>query len=394
MRSTEAYKELAGVARGYAAAGAALALGSTTYGVTGKGVESIMAGATTFKGTQEIFKSSATTLEDTTAAIFRGLGVKSEAEAIAEAQNIQAQSDLYGSEEKLNEKLDEVWDFLDSLLKEIDPTGANTKEAKSIIKSTIASEIKKNPEATEEELMDAVKKKLGQDESLSDVTDMIFNSKPETLQQFKDATTENADYRRRKEGYDMMQTASDLNLGAGLFAAMVGKRFRGSNIPPSDPQADFERHKRRFEKSLSKYDKHEDDYTDEEQAKAVKYQEKEAMAMQEAQSRILDTDSAEAKAVHDEMIKKLEDTTIELTDAAKQEVANEMKLLRDKLLKEIESSQERCYECRMTRAEKAAGNLTERKIAYVTAESTEKARAILGEIEGSLKDRFDIEFED
>lgn len=391
FRSTEAYKELAGVARGYASAGAALFLGATTYGVTGKGAESILVGTSAFKGTQEIFKSSATTMEDTTESMLRGLDVDSEGQAIAEMENIQARADIYGNEEKLNEEIDSLWNFLDSALHEMDPEGTKTKRAKNTINAIIASEIKKNPQISNDDLMKKIEEKLSQDPQISEnMRNKIFSE--DLKDEMLNATGENANYRRRKEIYDTMQNASDLNLGPGLFAGMVGKRFRPGIQPQENPQKDFKKHEKRFEKSKDEFDYDNDAHH--EQAAAVEYQTQEAMSMQEAKSKMLDSSSAEAQAVHDEIVRKLETATEELTAQAKQEVVDELKNVREKLLKELKNAQENYYECSMTRADSEAGRTHGKRISYVKVDSTERAQAVISEIEQSLKDKFDVEFDD
>ena len=116
--------------------------------------------------------------------------------------------------------------------------------------------------------------------------------------------------------------------------------------------------------------------------------------MQEAKSKMLDSSSAEAQAVHDEIVRKLETATEELTAQAKQEVVDELKNVREKLLKELKNAQENYYECSMTRADSEAGRTHGKRISYVKVDSTERAQAVISEIEQSLKDKFDVEFDD
>ena len=390
FRKTDAYKELAGVARGYAAAGAALAFGATTYGVTGKGVESIFAGASMFKGTQEVFKSSATTMEDTTESMLKGIGVKSEAEAIAEMEMIQAKSDLYSSEDKLNDEIDSLLNFMDDRLQGLDKDGGNgVKKAKNAMRSILASEIKKNPEATTAELMAKVRDKLEKDSSIpSNMKNELLLSLPDNYE----GITKAANTLRRKEIYDTMQTASDLNLGPGLFAGMVGKRFRNGPRSSSkveetgevrDHSGTIESTEKIIEEQRKEYEQ--PDTTEERKAKIERDEEEFARDVVQMRDEMLEDVTKVAKELYDEIVDQLNDTSIQLTDTRRRELESDLRALLEMYQEDVRSLSRETQNANNKLEQGVYECLNGTRMKYVTDEQYANATVLKGAIESRMK---------
>lgn len=246
FRSTDAYKQLAGVAQGYVATGAGLFFGATAYGMNGDAVKALAIGGTGFKGTQEIFKNSSTTMVDTAKSITHALGANSETEAVAEMELTQSMSATLSNNDELNRTIEQMWSEVDALIRGLKIDSSKASSIQGTIKDTIAREIKNDPSITNDELMQKIQGQL-----IGKHSDVLSDDKRKELldsSAFGTALADNADIRRRKELYDTMQNASELGLDPGTFASMVGKRYRGSEEIPPEKSSKV----RRFEKKLEK----------------------------------------------------------------------------------------------------------------------------------------------
>ncbi|MBQ7409992.1 MAG: hypothetical protein IJW20_01245 [Clostridia bacterium] len=225
VRSTEAYKLIASGAQAYASTGIALFTGATMYGMNGDAFKSMAFGGTAFKGSQEVFKNSSTTLVDSANTIMDSLGVKDKAGAAAELQRTQSMAPLFekGKEEDLDRHLDSLLKCVDDALKELDPDKASkqSNKIKTDIKNTVAREVKSNPNIGETELMNKIAATIGKNPEIEASSfDLVKNHGD-----YGDALNSVADTRRRKELYDVMQNASDLNLNPQTFGKMVESRY-------------------------------------------------------------------------------------------------------------------------------------------------------------------------
>lgn len=209
-RQSEVLKSLGSAGKSVMAGGVALFAGGATYGATGNAFNSFAASFATYRGTNEFLKASSGTVINQGHQIAKGLGAKTKDEAIKECNDVIEQSDFFSDNTEVQKKLDELYNSLDKALSGLTPNEA--KNVKSRIQSTVAKQLKENPEATNEELMDKIANKFG---SYGVTKDVLKNSN------FNEATK----VQRQKNLFDTMDAAADIGISQDTFVANVAKTF-------------------------------------------------------------------------------------------------------------------------------------------------------------------------
>lgn len=218
--SSETLKQLGGMVKATAAAGAGLAAGSLVYGATGNEFNSIALGTATYKGTREFMQNSAKTLTNDTAQLFQASGDKTAADAAIHASNIRAQADVFEDGSKLKDEIDNAFKDIDQQLK--DAFGENdAKKFKSTIKNVMEREIKSSPGLTNEELFNKAM-------ANGTIQDMMKGAGPDKLAKLdmgavKASASSVATLQRDKAIYDNMKAAGDIGLTPD---AMINKSIR------------------------------------------------------------------------------------------------------------------------------------------------------------------------
>lgn len=222
--SSETLKQLGGMVKATAAAGAGLAAGSLVYGATGNEFNSIALGTATYKGTREFMQNSAKTLTNDTAQLFQASGDKTAADAAIHASNIRAQADVFEDGSKLKDEIDNAFKDIDQQLK--DAFGENdAKKFKSTIKNVMEREIKSSPGLTNEELFNKAM-------ANGTIQDMMKGAGPDKLAKLdmgavKASASSVATLQRDKAIYDNMKAAGDIGLTPDTMISKSIKTFEG-----------------------------------------------------------------------------------------------------------------------------------------------------------------------
>lgn len=231
VRSTDTYKLIASGAQAYVSTGVALFTGATMYGMNGDAFKSMAFGGTAFKGSQEVFKNSSTTLVDSANTIMDSLKVSNKTEAAAELQRTQSMAALFenGREEALDTHLDSLLKCVDNALAGLadkDKAAKQSNLIKTDIKNTVGREIKRNPNIEQNELMNKIAETIGKNSEIEPSNfDLVKNFEVDGKNVYGDSIESVANTRRRKELYDVMQNASNLNLNPQTFGRMVEARY-------------------------------------------------------------------------------------------------------------------------------------------------------------------------
>lgn len=226
VRSSDVYKEISKGVQAYASGGLALFAGATMYGASGDAFKSLALGGTAFKGSQEALKNSSTTMVDDANSLLDGLGAKNKDDVAREMQTTHEMAPILSDNNELDKYLDDLLKFVDTELAKAgkDPEGKDAKIIKSNIKNTVAQQVKKNPTISPQDMQNAVLNNLQKSDASKANVDTIANSGG-----FGEAIDNVATARRRKDLYDVMQNANDLNLTPETFTKMVQKRYGNSS---------------------------------------------------------------------------------------------------------------------------------------------------------------------
>ena len=212
-QQSETLKELGNIAKTTAGMGVGLAVGAGYYGASGKGMEAIMTGIATSRGTSEFLKSTSKTLRNDVYSRLDSLGVRNKAEAAILYNDIVAEGqEKYEGDEELKKILDEIEKAL---------------EAKGINK-TVAQHIRHNIE--QGALVDPSRSIDSLVKGAIKLTGLKNEDVPENL---KDSTTKFAEFTQKKGIYDTIKQAGDLGVSADSFAAQVLRSYIPMNEEPN-----------------------------------------------------------------------------------------------------------------------------------------------------------------
>ncbi len=237
FRKTETAKFLNDMGKATFAMGVGTFAGSAQYGVKGDMFSAITMGAGMMKGTQELLKTSTTTLKDRAHDLFEGADISNKEEAENEMNMVRALSPILGDNTELQKQLDELLKFVENALGG-DKDTANS--VKTTIKNTVAKSIKENPRMKTPDLMEQVKNGLAglvgkngekgilTPEQLSGITSAGgFNAGVSSVIQMQ----------RRKELHDLMDNGKQLGFNEDTFARIVSSGYQGvSSSSSSDSQ--------------------------------------------------------------------------------------------------------------------------------------------------------------
>lgn len=217
VKSTDLYKQLGGMAKTTIAGGMGLALGSMMYGTKGDAIGSIMAGVAAGKSVNEYFESSSAGMATEVRELAQGMGLKDKESTAQMLSDVAAKDFIYGNESNLDKELDNLLKFVEDALKQAIPDDDKRKKEagtiRSSIKNSVASEIKKNPQISKDELFSKVlQNSAGCSEHFSSVM-----SSPDAKTSIHNVGNE----RRKKEVFDIMQKSSNLGLDSRVFESDV-----------------------------------------------------------------------------------------------------------------------------------------------------------------------------
>ena len=217
VKSTDLYKQLGGMAKTTIAGGMGLALGSMMYGTKGDAIGSIMAGVAAGKSVNEYFESSSAGMATEVRELAQGMGCKDKESTSQMLSDVAAKDFIYGNESNLDKELDNLLKFVEDALKQAIPDEEKRKKEagtiRSSIKNSVASEIKKNPQISKDELFSKV---LQNSAGCSDHFASVMTS-PEAKSSIHNVGNE----RRKKEVFDIMQKSSNLGLDSRVFESDV-----------------------------------------------------------------------------------------------------------------------------------------------------------------------------
>ena len=330
VRSTDFYKEMSGVVKGYASVGTALFAGAAMYGVQGDAFKALAAGGTFFKGSQEVLKNSSTTLVDDANTILDSLGAKSKDDVSREMQKTHEMAPILSDNNELQKHLDKLLDFVNERLQAagIDPNGKEAERIRTSVKNTVAQQVKKDPNISPDQLLSKVEENMKQDSKISDrARETVINGNDANNPDrsiFDSAIADVADVNRRKNLYDVMQTANDLNLSPETFTHMVQKRY-GNDEEEKVPQASREVADYEMQLEAQRV-KNRDSLDNTELNRAIDEQEQTVRKIQDTCRSELDSIRAEYESRLQEIVEKFErEITAEVKEEVKRDLEEERK---------------------------------------------------------------------
>lgn len=224
LRKSETAKFLSDMGKASFAIGVGTFAGSASFGVSGNMFNAFTLGAGAMKGTQELLKSSTTTLKDSAQDIFEGMNISNAAEAENEMNTVRALSPILGDNTELQRQLDELLKFVESAC----DNKEEANSAKTNIKNTVAKSIKENPRMTAPELMEQVKSGLEALRDNNNISANNFNSITSATG-FNNGVSDVIQWQQRKELYDLMQQGSGLGFTEDTFARIVTQGYSNPN---------------------------------------------------------------------------------------------------------------------------------------------------------------------
>lgn len=206
------------------AAGIGTFVGSATYGAEGNAFKAITMGTAAYKGSGEFLKNSTGTLVNTSQKLCRGvLGAKNSAQAENEMKVTQAMAPILGDNQEFQRQIDELLKFVE---KSLENDAAN--ETKSTIRNTVSKNLKENPEISMDQLLENVKGKLKDNDSLKEAK--TKDGESFDIDKFMETNSTNissvAKMQARKELYDTMETGKSLGLSAEALTRMTTRGFK------------------------------------------------------------------------------------------------------------------------------------------------------------------------